>query len=147
MFLRHMPAYEVCSEYVEHTQRKLMRDDTPYIKNRAVDLQWIADTRTEFVTATSKSIVAALNHGMKEHQKLLFSGGTQFEVMLNGEGCNQTQLLSCSKFQLRMNSTSACEIHSWPHLLATLTLTWSMEYQYKRVGMKRGGRRWKLGTS
>ena len=93
MFSRGMPAYKPSSEYVKRVQKKLETERTPHIVNKSVDLQRIANTRAEFVPATSDGIINALNKDTKEPETLLFWKGATFEATLNGDGYNQSQLL------------------------------------------------------
>ena len=93
MYARRMPAYEAASEFVASCERMFQNNGTVHTVSKAVDLQRTADTRAEYVPAYSSFMTAALNHGLKEPEKLLFWHGAQFEATLNGDGFNQSQLL------------------------------------------------------
>ena len=88
-----MPAYQAASEFVASCERMFQSNGTVHTVSKAVDLQRTADTRAEYVPAFSTFMTAALNHGLKEPERLLFWQGAQFEATLNGDGFNQSQLL------------------------------------------------------
>ena len=93
MYARQMPAYQAASEFVASCERMFQSNGTVHTVSKAVDLQRTADTRAEYVPAFSTFMTAALNHGLKEPERLLFWQGAQFEATLNGDGFNQSQLL------------------------------------------------------
>ena len=59
----------------------------------ATDTQRLANSRAEFASVTSHSLVGTMNHGLKEPKKLLLFKGGQYFATVNGEGYNQSQLL------------------------------------------------------
>ena len=93
MYARRMPAYEAASEFVASCERMFQNNGTVHTVSKAVDLQQTADTRAKYVPAYLSFITAALNHGLKEPENLLFWHGAQFEATLNGDGFNQSQIL------------------------------------------------------
>ncbi|KAL7538852.1 hypothetical protein ACHAXR_012264, partial [Thalassiosira sp. AJA248-18] len=93
MYARRMPAYEAASLFVEDNQRRFLESGTNHSISVARDVQRVADTRAEFVAATSDTVISALNHYVKEPKKLLFWRGGVYEATMNGEGFNQSQLL------------------------------------------------------
>ncbi|KAL7531955.1 hypothetical protein ACHAXR_004336 [Thalassiosira sp. AJA248-18] len=93
MYARRMPAYEAASLFVEDNQRRFLENGTNHSISLARDLQRVADTRADFVAATSDTVISALNHYVKEQKKILFWRGGVYEATMNGEGFNQSQLL------------------------------------------------------
>ncbi|KAL7524740.1 hypothetical protein ACHAXR_000694, partial [Thalassiosira sp. AJA248-18] len=93
MYARRLPAYEAASLFVEDNQRRFLENGTNHSISVARDVQRVADTRAEFVAATSDTVISALNHYVKEPKKLLFWRGGVYEATMNGEGFNQSQLL------------------------------------------------------
>ena len=93
MYARRIPAYEASSKYVESCQQKFIANNTQHSVSLSIDEQHIADSRADFVPATSDALISAINHAVREPRKLVFWSGGQYEATMNGEGFNQSQLL------------------------------------------------------
>ena len=94
MYARRMPAYEAAKMFVDSCRERFEKDGTEFQVSKAINLQRTEGTRNEFSeNIVTDDLLSAMNHGLREPEKLLFFRGAQFEATLNGEGYNQSQLL------------------------------------------------------
>ena len=117
MYARRIPAYEASNEYVQSCQHRFESDGTPFVTSTSVDLKRTADTRAEFVPVLQEhdtAIISALNHGVREPEKLLFWRGAQFEATVNDEDFSQSQLL----LMLDVPSSEMIRMKTPIHLMA-----------------------------
>ena len=93
MYGNRMPAYEASREFVESCKAKFDGDGTLYTMSVALNFQRTVGTRSEYSRVVSDDVLRALNHELREPEKLIFYRGAQFEATLNGDGYSQSQLL------------------------------------------------------
>jgi len=93
MHSKRKPAFVASNEYIAACQKQFESNNTPFLICNSEDYQHRIGSRADFVPATSKVLIDAMNKTLKEPPKLLFWKGAMFEATFNGDGYYQSQLL------------------------------------------------------
>ena len=97
MYAKRMPAYEAAKIFVDSAEQRFKRLGINYSVSYAQNRQRTAGTRAEYSDVVTGDMMRALNHDLREPEKLLFYEGAQFEATINGDGYSQSQLLMMLK--------------------------------------------------